>query len=197
MSIENTCNTSSRVLSQSRGPIPQYGVPKNEMESLVRKEMTADMPLGQDLGTELWDLIPLSLLKNVSCVEEYPSIARFQESCISILADRWNAPSINSSFGTATTGSSEAVQLGCLAMKPNWQLKNSENSDSRMNVIIGENAHLCVQKFTDYFDVEARIVPVTKQHTVDPVNLAEHLDHNTIGVFLTLENTYTGHFDPI
>ncbi|KAJ5641335.1 Glutamate decarboxylase B [Penicillium lividum] len=135
--------------------------------------MAADMPLGQDLGTEVWDLIPPSLLKNVSSVEEYPSIARFQERCISILADLWSAPSINSYFGTATTGSSETIQLGGLAMKRNWQLKNPEDADS------------------------PRIVPVTKQHTIDPVNLAEHLDHNTIGVFLTLGNTYTGHFDPI
>ena len=33
----------------------------------------------------------------------------------------WHAPSTKQAVGTATTGSSEAVQLGGLAMKKLWQ----------------------------------------------------------------------------
>jgi glutamate decarboxylase len=40
---------------------------------------------------------------------------------ISILADMWHAPSAKQAVGTATTGSSEAAQLGGLAMKRLWQ----------------------------------------------------------------------------
>lgn len=42
---------------------------------------------------------------------------------ISILADMWHAPSAKQAIGTATTGSSEAIQLGGLAMKKIWQEK--------------------------------------------------------------------------
>jgi glutamate/tyrosine decarboxylase-like PLP-dependent enzyme len=42
---------------------------------------------------------------------------------ISILADMWHAPSSKQAIGTATTGSSEAIQLGGLAMKKIWQEK--------------------------------------------------------------------------
>lgn len=40
---------------------------------------------------------------------------------VSILADLWHAPSAKNAIGTATTGSSEAAQLGGLAMKKIWQ----------------------------------------------------------------------------
>lgn len=42
---------------------------------------------------------------------------------VSILADLWHAPSAKQAIGTATTGSSEAIQLGGLAMKRIWQEK--------------------------------------------------------------------------
>ena len=40
-----------------------------------------------------------------------------------MLAELWHAPSARSAIGTATTGSSEAAQLGGLAMKKIWQEK--------------------------------------------------------------------------
>ena len=42
---------------------------------------------------------------------------------LQILADIWHAPSAKQAVGTATTGSSEAIQLGGLAMKRIWQEK--------------------------------------------------------------------------
>lgn len=38
-----------------------------------------------------------------------------------MLANLWHAPKASSAIGTATTGSSEAIQLGGLAMKRLWQ----------------------------------------------------------------------------
>ena len=40
-----------------------------------------------------------------------------------MLADLWNAPHAANAIGTATTGSSEAIQLGGLALKRIWQDK--------------------------------------------------------------------------
>lgn len=42
---------------------------------------------------------------------------------MSMIADLWHAPLAQQAVGTATTGSSEAVQLGGLAMKKIWQDK--------------------------------------------------------------------------
>ncbi|KAJ5734620.1 hypothetical protein N7533_013023 [Penicillium manginii] len=143
-------------------------------------------------------IMPDAALKNIACVEEYPSVRKFQERCVSIIADLWNSPT-SDPFGTATTGSSEAVMLGGLAMKSKWQRDNRENPEQRPNVIIGENAHLCVKKFADYFDVEARFIPVSERtnYSMSPEAVRRRIDGGTIGVFLTLGTTYTGHYDPI
>lgn len=103
----------------------------------------------------------------------------FQEKCVSMLANLWNAPS--GFFGAATTGSSEAVLLGGLAMKRQWQLEHPCYLNSRPNVIIGANAHICVNKVANYFDVEARIIPVSEKsgYSFDPEGLEDRLDENT------------------
>jgi glutamate decarboxylase len=105
---------------------------------------------------------------------------RFQERCVSIIADLWNSPT-SDPFGTATTGSSEAVMLGGLAMKSKWQRDNRENPEQRPNVIIGENAHLCVKKFADYFDVEARFIPVSERtnYSMSPEAVRRRIDGGT------------------
>jgi glutamate decarboxylase len=66
-------------------------------------------------------------------------------------------------------------------MKRQWQLKYPERASSRPNVLIGANAHICVHKFADYFDVEARIIPVSEEsrYSFDFKGLGDHLDENT------------------
>ncbi|CAD6939175.1 unnamed protein product, partial [Tilletia controversa] len=68
---------------------------------------------------------------NINLVDqdEYPATLDIQERCVSMLADLWKAPkkkadgSKSQAVGTATTGSSEAIMLGGLAMKRRWQDK--------------------------------------------------------------------------
>lgn len=66
-------------------------------------------------------------------------------------------------------------------MKRQWQIKNPNHLNLRPNVVIGANAHICVNKFAQYFDVEARIVPVSERtmFTVDAEAVRELLDENT------------------
>ncbi|OQD66984.1 hypothetical protein PENPOL_c004G00788 [Penicillium polonicum] len=164
--------------------IPDKSLSGEVVGKLLQKHMAADIPPSHDLGrftTTKFDETAINImvagsLRNQPCIEEYPSLADFREKCVSMLANLWNAPS--GFFGAATTGSSEAVLLGGLAMKRQWQLQHPSHLNSRPNVLIGANAHICINKVANYFDVEARIIPV-------------------IGVFLTLGSTYTGHYDPI
>lgn len=117
--------------------------------------------------------------------------------CISILADLWHAPSTQQAIGTATTGSSEAIQLGGLAMKRIWQEKRKAAGKSihepGPNIVMGANAQVALEKFARYFDVEARLVPVSEEshYRLDPRRAMEYVDENTIGVFIILGSTFS------
>lgn len=120
-----------------------------------------------------------------------------------MLADLWNAPSGKQAIGTATTGSSEAIQLGGLAMKRIWQEKRKAAGKSihepGPNIVMGANAQVALEKFARYFEVECRLVPVSveSKYRLDPKKAMEYVDENTIGIFVILGSTYTGHYEPV
>ncbi|KAL9714835.1 glutamate decarboxylase gad1 [Leucoagaricus gongylophorus] len=120
-----------------------------------------------------------------------------------MIADLWHAPSAQQAVGTATTGSSEAVQLGGLAMKKLWQQKRKAAGKSihapGPNIVMGSNAQVALEKFARYFDVECRLVPVSKesQYHLDIIKAMDYVDENTIGVYVILGSTYTGHYENV
>ena len=123
--------------------------------------------------------------------------------CVSILANLWHAPSADQAIGTATTGSSEAIELGGLAMKRLWQERRKTAGKSihepGPNIVMGANAQVALEKFARYFEVECRLVPVTveSKYRLDPKKAMEYVDENTIGVYVILGSTYTGHYEPV
>lgn len=123
------------------------------------------------------------------------------ERCISILAKLWGAQKDEKAIGSATTGSSEAIHLGGLAMKRRWQeRRKAEGKDAyKPNIVMGANAQVALEKFARYFDVEARILPVSAKSNfaLDADLVRENVDENTIGVFVILGSTYTGHYEPV
>jgi len=122
---------------------------------------------------------------------------------ISILADLWHAPSAHGAIGTATTGSSEAIQLGGLAMKRIWQANRKAAGKSihepGPNIVMGANAQVALEKFARYFEVETRLVPVSEEskYRLDPKKVMDYVDENTIGIYIILGSTYTGHYEPV
>lgn len=64
---------------------------------------------------------------------------------------------------------------------------------------MGANAQVALEKFARYFEVEARILPVSAASNwcLDPNLVRDNIDENTIGVFVILGSTYTGHFEPV
>jgi glutamate decarboxylase len=113
-------------------------------------------------------------------------------SGISILAHLWHAPFAQQAIGTATTGSSEAIQLGGLAMKRIWQEKRKASGksihDPGPNIVMGANAQVALEKFARYFEAECRLVPTSLEshYRLDPKKAMECVDENTIGVFVIL-----------
>lgn len=104
----------------------------------------------------------------------------FQHRCVSMLANLWNRSDDAHSIGMATTGSSEAVMLAGLAMKRRWQ-EQHPGSGQRPNIIFGSNAHVCVSRFAEYFEVESRIIPVNSasRGVVDSTRVEELVDWKT------------------
>ncbi|KAG0356966.1 pyridoxal phosphate-dependent transferase [Gamsiella multidivaricata] len=191
--------------------IPKYKLPEQSTEAaaayqLIHDELELDgrptMNLASFVHTwmepEADKLIMENISKNLSDQDEYPATMKIHAKCVSIIGDMWKS---KGAVGTSTIGSSEAVQLGGLAMKKRWQAKRkAEGKDtSRPNIVMGNNAQVALEKFARYFDVECRLIPVSVEshHCLDIKKAAEACDENTIGVFVILGSTYTGHFEDV
>ncbi len=150
-------------------------------------------PTAKALYTEAFD-------KNMIDKDEYPATAAIENRCWRMLAGLWNAPNPQDSIGTSTIGSSEACMLGGLAMKRRWQhaRRDAGKSTDKPNIVMSSAVQVCWEKFANYWDVEARLVPVTEEHQVlDGHNLDSYVDENTIGVVAILGVTYTGMYEPV
>ena len=86
-------------------------------------------------------------------------------------------------------------------MKQLWKEKRqAEGKDtSKPNIIMGANAQVALEKFARYFDVEGRILPVSKESlfVLDPESIRANIDENTIGIFVILGSTYTGSYENV
>jgi len=138
--------------------------------------------------------------KNMIDKDEYPATAAIEQRCWTMLAQLWNAPDPLQAIGTSTIGSSEACMLGGLALKRRWQhaRRAAGLSTERPNLVMSSAVQVCWEKFCNYFEVEARYVPVSEEHPLlDGHDLASYVDENTIGVVAILGVTYTGDYEPV
>jgi glutamate decarboxylase len=138
--------------------------------------------------------------KNMIDKDEYPQTAEIEGNCWRILADLWHSPDPAGAIGTSTVGSSEACMLGGLAMKRRWQQarKAAGKSTATPNMVMSSAVQVCWEKFCNYWDIEARLVPISEDHkTFDGHDLAAYVDENTIGVVAILGVTYTGMYEPV
>ncbi|KAI6150858.1 pyridoxal phosphate-dependent transferase, partial [Pisolithus tinctorius] len=191
--------------------IPSKGIGADAAYQLIHDELDLDgsptLNLASFVNTWMPEpakkLMMENLSKNLIDQDEYPMTQNIHMRCISILANLWHAPSTHDAIGTATTGSSEAIQLGGLAMKRLWQERRKAEGKSihepGPNIVMGANAQVALEKFARYFEVECRLVPVSveSKYRLDPKRAMEYVDENTIGVYVILGSTYTGHYEPV
>ncbi len=138
--------------------------------------------------------------KNMIDKDEYPRTAAVETRCWTMLADLWHAPDPERAIGTSTIGSSEAGMLGGLALKRRWQhaRRAAGRPTDRPNLVLSSAVQVCWEKFCNYFDVEARYVPISEQHKVlDGHDLERYVDEDTIGVVAIMGVTYTGMYEPV
>ncbi|KAI9773251.1 MAG: hypothetical protein M1835_006171 [Candelina submexicana] len=211
-SVSHSTPYSTRYASQeeiSKFKIPHEGAPADSVHQMLKDELDLDgRPnlnlasfVGTYMETQAEQLMIENLSKNMSDADEYPAMMAMHARCISIIAHLWGVQKGETAVGSATTGSSEAIHLGGLAMKRRWQEKRqAEGKDTaKPNIIMGANAQVALEKFARYFEVESRILPVSEKshYRLDPDLVKENIDENTIGVFVILGSTYTGHYEPV
>jgi glutamate decarboxylase len=133
--------------------------------------------------------------KNMIDKDEYPQTAELEQRCVRMLADLWNAP-VDDSVGCSTVGSSEACMLGGLALKRRWQKRTG--SAAKPNLVMGANVQVVWEKFCNYWDVEARLVPMEgDRFHLDGESAVGRCDENTIGVVSILGSTFDGSYEPV
>jgi glutamate decarboxylase len=191
-------------------PLPKFNFPQNEqrpadIRQLVEDELFLDGNPRQNLATfcqtyeedEVRHIMNLAIDRNMIDKTEYPQTAELEIRCAHMLADLWNAPSIQKSIGTSTVGSSEACMLGGMAAKWRWRAKRQKEGKptDKPNLVCGP-VQVCWEKFCRYWDIEMRQVPMTAERfQMDAQSMLELVDENTICVVPTFGVTYTGHYE--
>jgi glutamate decarboxylase len=138
--------------------------------------------------------------KNMIDKDEYPQTAEIEARCVNIIANLWHASHHETATGCSTTGSSEAVMLGALALKWKWRQRQQAagKPTDRPNLVTGANVQVCWEKFCRYWDVEPRLVPVEGDRLhLTGTEAVKHCDENTIGVAAVLGSTFDGSYEPV
>ena len=79
--------------------------------------------------------------------------------------------------------------LGGLAFKRRWQQtrKAEKKSIDTPNIVFSSAVQVVWEKFANYWDVEPRYVPITKEQPyLTPEGMLKVVDENTIGVVAIL-----------
>ncbi len=191
--------------------IPEHEIPPGPMPAraaspLIPDELNLDGDPALNLASfvttwmepEAQQLATETLNRNFVDQDEYPQTEEIHRRVVSMLGNLFNAPADGEPAGTATIGSSEAIMLGLLAHKWSWRKRRGANQGAKPNVVFGADVHTCWEKFTRYFDVEQRVIPLTPdRHIVGPEEVKPLIDENTIAVGAILGTTFTGQIDEI
>ena len=191
-------------------PVPKHRLPDAMLDpdaayQLVHDELMLDgnarMNLATFVTTWMEDQARRLLLecadKNMIDKDEYPQTAELERRCVSILSSLWHANDSADAVGCSTTGSSEACMLGGLALERRWRARAGDDA-ARPNLVMGINVQVCWEKFCNYFDVEARQVPMEgDRYNLDPEQAAALCDENTIGVVAILGSTFDGSYERV
>ncbi len=191
-----------------RHELRESSVPATVAHDLISSELLLDGSARLNLATFVttWMPGPAARLmaetadKNMIDKDEYPQTAAIEARCVNIIASLWNVPECDVATGCSTTGSSEAVMLGGLALKWRWRerLRAAGRPADRPNIVMGANVQVCWEKFCRYWDVEPRMVPVEGNRLhLGAEQAVARCDENTIGVVAILGSTFDGSYEPV
>ncbi|NLU71354.1 glutamate decarboxylase [Streptomyces sp. HNM0575] len=188
--------------------LPDGPMAPDAARQLVHDELMLDGNSRLNLATfvttwmepQAGELMAMCRDKNMVDKDEYPRTAELERRCVAMLADLWNAPDPSAVVGCSTTGSSEACMLAGMALKRRWARGAGDRypSAARPNLVMGSNVQVCWEKFCDFWEVDARQVPMEgERFHIDPQAAAQLCDENTIGVVAVLGSTFDGSYEPV
>jgi len=191
-----------------RHALHEHGLGEQIAYELISNELLLDGSARLNLATFVttWmpslagQLMAQTADKNMIDKDEYPQTAEIEARCVDIIAELWNAPHTEHATGCSTTGSSEAVMLGALALKWRWRerMRAAGKPTDTPNLVTGANVQVCWEKFCRYWDVEPRLVPMEgDRFHLDAEQAVVHCDENTIGVAAVLGSTFDGSYEPV
>ncbi len=196
-----------------KGFVPRHELPLRETEpdvayQIIHDELMLDGNARLNLATfvSTWMEPQARLLmaecfdKNMIDKDEYPQTAALEMRCVNMLSRLWHAPDPEQATGCSTTGSSEAAMLGGLALKRRWQQRRKAEGKpaDRPNLVMGINVQVCWDKFTNYWEVEGRLVPMEgERYHLNAEEAVKLCDENTIGVVAVLGSTFDGSYEPV
>ena len=199
------------LLKESHGPVDLDEIPAHPVEGEIAYHIVhgqamldgnARLNLATFVSTWMDDwacrLYAESYDKNMIDKDEYPQTAEIEATCAKMIAKLWHAPA--ETIGTSTIGSSEGCMLAGLALKRRWQQarRAAGLATEKPNLIMSSGVQVVWEKFCNYWEVEARYVPVTLETPMlTPAGMLSAIDENTIGVVGILGQTYTGSYEPI
>jgi glutamate decarboxylase len=121
--------------------LPKYAIPNTVNDphticQLIRDELQIDGSARLNLATfcqtsledSIHKLMDDCIDKNMIDKDEYPQTAEFENRCVNMIANLWNAPDSGDTIGCSTVGSSEAAMLGGLALKWQWKLRRQREN---------------------------------------------------------------------
>ena len=192
----------------AKDTLPAEGLDPRVAYRLIHDELMLDGNSRQNLATFVTTfmdddadrLFAETLDKNMIDKDEYPQTAEIEGRCVRIISELWNSPAHENATGCSTTGSSEAVMLGGLALKWRWRQRRETagQPSDKPNLVMGINVQVVWEKFCRYWDVEPRYAPIEEGRL--QMNAEEALklvDENTIGVVAILGSTFDGSYEPV
>ncbi|WP_438486684.1 glutamate decarboxylase [Streptomyces sp. S186] len=200
--------TSGMETSPPRHTLPQGPISPHTAYQFVHDELMLDGNARLNLATFVttWMEPQADVLmsecrdKNMIDKDEYPRTAELERRCVAMLAHLWHAPDPHAAIGCSTTGSSEACMLAGMALKRRWARRNQDRypGAARPNLVMGANVQVCWEKFCNFWEVEARQVPMEgDRFHLDADSAAALCDENTIGVVAVLGSTFDGSYEPV
>jgi glutamate decarboxylase len=191
-----------------RSRLNEKGIGGDMAYELISNELLLDGSARLNLATFVTTWMPSHAArlmaetadKNMIDKDEYPQTAAIEARCVNIIADLWHASEEEHATGCSTTGSSEAVMLGAMALKWRWRdrMRAAGQPTDKPNLVTGANVQVCWEKFCRYWDVEPRLVPMEgDRYHLNAEEAVKHCDENTIGVAAVLGSTFDGSYEPV
>ena len=195
----------------STGTMGDEGMSEHAAYTRVKQHLKRDAQPARNLGTfvtthtdkSIQTLMAETASKNMVNHNEYPSCTDMEKSCVRSLANLFHAPASGKddyATGASTVGSSEAIMLGVLAMKRQWQTRRKAQGRSTDNpsLIMSSSTHVCWMKAARYFDIRVKYLHCTRsRHVLDPAEAVATVDDDTIGICAILGTTHTGAYEDV